>query len=354
MMYRKPRRPRPAASLRPVRLVSAIVLGLAGVLTARATWADEKPGDQAPASAPAQSAWSAKDLSGQEIKVPGSQTSLVLFLMADQPQSQEALAQTVALPAAAAGVKLIVVVSGDKAPDFTARLAQEHKWPGTIVSDPDYAVVGKAAVRAWPTAEVVLTSGERLGHLAGLQGSYAHDLAAYLDCAAGKIDRAQLAARLGDSGVIEDGQRQSAGRHLHVAQQLLEQGQADQARAELLKGLKLQPGDTALLLALAGVDITLKEADKALALLDGLPAGAAPKWQMSVLRGRALIAQGQWDAAAAALPAAIELNPQPAEAYYLMGMIHQHQGRWEQAAGAFRQAFEATRDARQLAPAPGQ
>jgi predicted negative regulator of RcsB-dependent stress response len=344
MKYRKPRRPRPAAA-------PALALGLLALLGAAAGRAQVAPAASQPAAS-APSAWTARDVSGREVKVPGSQTSLVLFLMADQPQSREALAQTVALLAQDQGVRLIVVVSGDKAPQFTARLAEERKWPGAIVADADYALVGQAAVHVWPTAQVLLPSGERLGHLPGFPASYAHDLAAYLDCAAGKIDRGQLAKQLAEEGTIDDSPQQVAHRHLHVAEQLLGQGQPEAARTQLRAGLKLQPDDTMLLLALAAVDISLKDSDAALAILDGLPAGAVPKWQTSLLRGRALMAKGQWDAAAAVLPAALELNPQPAEAHYLLGLLHQHQGQWEPAAGDFRRAFEATREARKLAPAP--
>jgi hypothetical protein len=310
------------------------------------------PAAPATSAAVPQAAWSGKDSRGAEIKVPGEQATLVLFLMADQPQSREALSQTVALLADGKGVRPIAVVSGEKVAEFAQKLAQDGKWPGAVVLDADYTISGKAGVHVWPTADVVLPSGERLGHVPGLPGSFAHEVAAYVDCAVGKTSRADLAKRLSDNGVVDDSPQQIAHRHLHVAEQLLEQGRAEQARVELTTGLKVQPGDTALLLALAGVDITLHEPDKALAVLDGLTAGSVPQWQMSLLRGRALIAKGQWDAAAAVLPESIKLNPQPGEAYYLLGLVQEHKGQWEQAAGSYRQAFEATHEARVLSPAP--
>ena len=53
------------------------------------------------------------------------------------------------------------------------------------------------------------------------------------------------------------------------------------------------------------------------------------------------------------LKRAIALNPDPAEAYYALGLLHQHKGEWEPAAKAYRAAFESTVPGRTIkAPEP--
>jgi tetratricopeptide (TPR) repeat protein len=55
-----------------------------------------------------------------------------------------------------------------------------------------------------------------------------------------------------------------------------------------------------------------------------------------------LIASGKWDEARALLTSAVQLNPDPAEGLYQLGLVYQHDSDWPRAAEAFRKAFEHT------------
>jgi len=67
-----------------------------------------------------------------------------------------------------------------------------------------------------------------------------------------------------------------------------------------------------------------------------------PPWQVPLLRGRALMALGEWEQAAKVLPEAMKLNPDPTEAHYLLGLVYEHEKNYADAAGEYRKAFEST------------
>lgn len=319
----------------------ALCLALAGP-----AWAQDDPKAARPI-------WQATDLAGRSVQVPAAQQpTLILFIKAEQPQSEQALRTAAALLEKAGPLQAVAVFSGPEAKLSALKLTQNKLWPAAVVADPNYAISGAMSIRAWPSTELVLASGEKCLHIAGLPGSYQRDLAAHLAFATGKIDRPTLEKQLAETGLVEDDPQQVARRHLHLARQHLAQGQVPQAHAELLAGLKIQPENALLRLALADVQVTLGHPEKALADLESLPADAAPAWQLGLLRGRALVALGRGDEAATTLEQALHLNPDPAPAHYLLGLVHQQRGDWENAARAFRAAFEATAAGRQAAVTP--
>jgi Tfp pilus assembly protein PilF len=206
-------------------------------------------------------------------------------------------------------------------------------------------------VHVWPTTLVIDKAGHEVAHVAGMPASFAADLGSYLDFAAAKINASELKRRLANRDIATDDPRQAAARHLQVARRLTESGQLDQARDQLEKALKLQPNDGALSVALARVLIVQGHPKESIEILDHLPADAAPPWQLSVLRGRVLIALERWDDARSAMGDALNLNPEPAEAYYVMGLIYQHDGEWSHAAESFRKAYESAVRMRPPSPA---
>lgn len=283
----------------------------------------------------------ANDVDGKPVTVPqADRASVLVFLMAEQPQSQKALELLAGVVGPTPAVQVVAIASGPQAQALATSL--KGKLPGTVVVDPEYAIAGRLSVRAWPTTLVVLPSGEELAHLAGLAKSYAKDLEAYLEFAGGKIDRATLKRRLATGQVVEDDPHQMARRHLEVAERQMAKGLFQEARQELERGLGLAPADLDLQLANVRVLLALGQADQALASLDKMDAAASQPWKVDTLRGRALVALKRWDQAAEVLKRAIALNPDPAEAYYALGLLHQHKGKWEPAAKAYRAAFEST------------
>jgi len=284
------------------------------------------------------------DITGGKITVPANNRVTVLaFLRADQPQSREALAALKNAVPDDSTAQVIVIVSGQSATDQAKAFAAKNSgcpWP--VVPDPDFSASGKFSVHVWPTTVIVRPDGQQAGHLAGMPNSYAVDLQAYLESAAGKIDDASLQHRLNNHDVVHDDAAQMAGRQLQVARRLLETGDVSQAQKQLQAGLKLQPQHPGLLLCMAEVLLLNNQPKDAQAILDKLDPASAPSWQVHLLRARAFIALKQWPEAKAELPQALKLNPSPSEAHYLLGLVCEYEKDFATAANHYRLAFETT------------
>lgn len=276
-------------------------------------------------------------VSGQNISIPAAQghVSVLAFVRSDQPQSIEAVKQIQSATEKASDLDVVLIVSAEE-----ANLGVETAWP--IVLDPKYELSGKMNVHAWPTTLVLRPDGSEAGHLAGLKKSFASDLAAHIELAAGRVDEAALAQRLADGPqVVTDSPQQMAARHLRVAEQHLAKGHLPAALSELDAGLKIKSDDVNLLLCKARVLIEQNDAAQAAATLDQVADGAAPAWQIKTLRTLILIAQENWDDARIVAVEAMKLNPKPAEAHYLQGRVFEHDHDWPRAAEQYRLAYEA-------------
>jgi hypothetical protein len=296
--------------------------------------------------------WSSKDVAGADVKIPVDRPTVVAFVRADQDQSKTALKQIQATIKDTKTTQVIVILSGPLATENAKQLAADLPKDWSTVADPDFAASGKMGVKVWPTTLVVKSDGTQTAHLAGLPKTFATDLAAHLEYAAGKLTDAQLQQRLTTQDVITDSPAQAAARHLQVAQRLLEQGQVEAAQVEVAQGLKYVPADPMLQLTMARVDVLLNKPKDAIDLLDKLTPGGTPAWQASLVRARALIALEKWTDAKAILPEALKLNPDPAEAHYLFGLCYQHDQDWPHATEQFRLAFEKSAAGSKSAVAP--
>jgi tetratricopeptide (TPR) repeat protein len=342
------RSPRISAAVRRLRPLTAPLLLLAAAAVCGA--------QSVPQTHPAD-AWTAKDAAGHAVTVPAEgRTTILVFLRPDQPQTRATIQDLAAATKDRKDLQLCAVVSGDEAAASAARLAADpFKWTAPIVLDTDYAISGRFAVSAWPTTLIVskaqtpaaqglpaLGTGVLIAHVAGQSASYAADMAAYLDFAAGKIDRAALDKQLASQTIVADSVEQKAARHVEVAQRLLEKGLKDLARAEIAKALAYQPTDPALQAALVRCQLGVGDAQAAAALLAQIKPAALPPSELNLLRGWAAVESERWDDARKSLTAAVELNPQPAEACYFLGLVYQHSGDTAHAAENFRKAFEHT------------
>ena len=290
----------------------------------------------------------AKAVGGADVTVPqADRPTVLLFARPGQEQSIKAVESLKAALKDAAGVQVVVVLSGEQMADASAKLLKDLVWP--VVLDADYGVVGSCRIHVWPTTLIVSAEGAELAHLAGLPGTYARDLGAWLAFATKKIDRADLDKQLAATDVISDSHQQQAARHFQVAQQLLEKGLADQARAEIDQGLKLVPDDGRLLLLSAKAMLLQKDPAGALAATEKLEGKNVPASQLGTIQGAALVAMKQPDKAIPILLEALKLNPTPMETYYFLGLAYQQKGESVKAAEAFRTAFEHTSAGRSLA-----
>jgi tetratricopeptide (TPR) repeat protein len=309
------------------------------------------PAAGADAAAAAGGQWAARDVQGAAVGVPDvKRPTVILCLLAGQPQTAQVTDALRAVLVTAPDAQVVAVVSGtDAAAQIKQMTSGAGPFPWPIVADADHAASGKWGVHAWPTTVIVSPSGEQVMHLAGLPKGYANDVEAHLAFAAGQIDRAALAGRLADRKAVTGGPDQVARRHVQVAKRLMQSGLAEQARAELDRALAVQPADADAQAMMVELMLNAGDAAAAGAILDRLEAGEAGP-RVRLLRGRWLVAAGKWDEARAALAQAVRLNPDPAEAYYQLGLVHEHDGDWAAAASAFRKAFEHTAVGRAMPP----
>jgi len=296
-------------------------------------------------------AWTAHDISGNEVRVPVAKPAagpaVLLFAMADQTRSRDAAKQlTDALKVG--GATVIVVVSGEGAAEGAHRFAAVDgaTWP--IVADPDYSASGAFNVHVWPTTVIVSPEGAIVGHVAGLPKSYLADVEAHVALASGRINQTELEHRLSGQSVVGDDPEQMAARHVTVAERLLDKDLKQEAGRELDAAIKLNPSSPQTKFAVARLSLAVGRTDAAATVLESIPANTVSPSQMNLLRGKVLCAQGKWDPAIALLTDAVKLNPQPAEAWYSLGRAYEHLNQLAKAAEAYRKAFESTDIGRKL------
>ena len=283
--------------------------------------------------------FNAVDVKGTAVNVPqAGQTTVVLFLLAGQPQGAQAIAALEGVVSKAADTRVVAVVGGAEAAG-QARQMTSDKCPWPIVLDGEHVLSGKLGVHAWPTTVVISGDGALVGHLAGQPKAYASNLEAYLEFAAGRLDRAGLERKLANHEAVADTPEQIAERHVQVASRLLQKGLSEQARGELARALALHPKEVSVQVDLADLLLQVGDVAGAGAVLEQMEGGAATA-RVKVLRGKFLIASGKWDEARALLTSAVQLNPEPAEGLYQLGLVYQHDGDWARAAEAFRKAYE--------------
>ena len=288
-----------------------------------------------------------RDLSRAVRTVPANgQVTVLLFLRVGHDQSQQILTAAQEALEGLPAAQVLVVLSGAQSAEQVAAFAGETELP--IILDPNFEIVGGFIVRVWPSTIVVLTDGRELTRSTGVPRSYTTDLNAWLAFAAGQIDETVLQQRLASTDAVTDTPEQVAQRHLEVAQRLLDKDLVRQALVELDRGLEVQPNHARLQLAKARALLLLRQPETALALLARMVEPTLEA-RTGVLKGGALVQLGEWDQAIEVLEAAIRLNPDPSEAYYFLGVAYQHKGRSDDAAGAFRSAFETTPGGRPIA-----
>lgn len=288
--------------------------------------------------------WHGKTLDGKDVVVPADKPSVMLFLRPGQKQSDEALKFVRTLTEKAPDVAVIVVVSGEGAEMRAQQAVKDQKITWPVVVDAQFEASGAFDVHVWPTTVVVNVKGDRVAHVASVPSAYLKDMEVYLDHVRGKIDDTALKQRLATSDVIADSPQQMAERHLKVAQQLADRRRADLAKSELEKAMSFKPEDPAVKLTIADLLSQLGEPAQALAYVELIPAEAAPPWRMALIRARSLVRLNRFEEALEPLKLATGLNPRPAEAWYLTGLVHQKASRQSEAAEAFRKAYESSSD----------
>jgi tetratricopeptide (TPR) repeat protein len=289
--------------------------------------------------------WTGKDAQGNAVTIPSDKVTILAFLRPGQAQTDDAIKSLTALQSRKE-VQVLAVVSGDDAATLAQSLAKA-RWTAPIIIDADYALSGKLAVKVWPTTAILSPKGVVAGHMGGLPATYSNDLGAYVDFAAGKIDQAALTKALANRAVVAESTDERAGRHVEVALRLATRGMAEESKAELAKALDLKPTDGAVLLTIARVHLVIKNPQAAVAVLGQIRDGATAG-ELNVMRGWAAVEMEQWADAKKILSEAVQLNPDPSEAYYLLGRVAEHDGDAARAAECYRKAFERSESGKQM------
>lgn len=299
---------------------------------------------------PATIKWQATDTAGKAVTVPQEKkVTVLLFAMASQSHSEQAMGYAQQVVADHQDVQMIAIVSGAAAAANTPKLVEKTKWSLPMVVDSDYKASGQMLVRVWPTTLVVAANGKLMAHIGGRPASYSKDLSAYIDFAAGKIDKAALDKQLEAHHVVGSTQEDIAKRHLELAQRLIARGDFEPARVELVKGLEIQPDDAMLQLTLARADLLLGKAEEAVKQTEAIDASKLPIWRINAVRGLALVKLKEWDKAREVLLTAVRLNPDPSEVHYALGLVYEHDKDFAKATESFRLAFETSESGKKLA-----
>jgi predicted CXXCH cytochrome family protein len=283
--------------------------------------------------------WSAPDIGGTAVNVPADgRPSVLLFLRADQTQSRRVMDMVAAATPQIRLAQVVVILCGPHAeePGRTPAATGAARWP--VIADAQRALSRSLGVAVQPAVLVVGDDGVVVAHVAGAPPSLTLELEAYLDLAMRQIDRQTLHERLAEYRLVSDGPANRAVWLLQMGQDLREQGRAEEARALLTEGLKLQPDFVALRVELIRVLADLKQAQQVMSLVPQLPAGAMPSWEQNLLCGRMHAVLGEWEQARLLAAAVLREKADLGAGHYLMGMVYEHDRDWEKAAAEYRAA----------------
>ncbi len=282
-----------------------------------------------------------KTVAGQEIGIPNAlRPTVLLFTRADHSQQPELIRLVSSAIPQPNLAQVILIIGGQNADREAARLNQSRRLPWPIVLDPSEELFTQLQVHVWPTTLILRSDGSQVARLSGVPESLSLAIAAQTEFASGKIDRATLTQRLTAKAVAGDTPARKLARELQAAQKLAASDKPEQARKLLTDLLANDPANSAIKLELLKVLTQLGLPDRALNLLDQIPAGILPPGQREILRARLYIETAEWNPAAKAVAAALAQNPQSSEAHYLRGRLHEQNGDWKSAASEYRMAQE--------------
>ena len=283
-------------------------------------------------------AWTARDISGNEVKVPASGRATALIMVSADEATSLALVEKLHKAFAADDKTQFVVIAGGKnsgkrAADIAAKAGS---WP--VVADPDSSAAKALDARGWPLVIVLDSTGLEIARLTGEPDLLATKLRAYLQLAAGQIDKQTLAADLATTPVAQADAKTQLARDLRAARLLMQQGKATQAIA-YIDEMRTTVPEAQVIRAKALV--LLNKPDDALRIVDRLKRGSAPDADVELVRAMALISLERWYLARPLLEQYIITNPGVAEAHMLLGSIYEHDNNWPKAAEQYKAASEA-------------
>ncbi|MAE67308.1 MAG: hypothetical protein CMJ18_23855 [Phycisphaeraceae bacterium] len=275
--------------------------------------------------------WTGTDLAGGDVQIPDPRrTSVLLFVRGFDRGTVEAAEAIRTAGPTDAEVGFLLIVSGKDALRCARELASRNLPDARVIVDEEGALSDRLEVRAWPTALVVSEDGFLLGRLGGAPPSLSLKLGAYLQ-GSGRAER------------IDDGLAGRSSRCLREALMLLGDGKADQAAQLLSDALQREPDSVRIRIALVEALLAGGRSDEADRCFEGLAPGSLTEDRNALIRARLLHARGRSSEAMKLATTLVEEGTRSSEAHYLIGRIHEQEGRWREAAEAYRAAHDRPR-----------
>ena len=288
---------------------------------------------------------SGRDLQGQPHEIPAAgRPTVVIFVRPGQKQSEIEVSETAQELASSKQLSILGIISGPTDPTLQTDLDAMH-WTWPLLTDPSYTLSGAFQVNAWPTTIIFDSQGKIVGRIAGHPPSLKATLAAYVAYATGATTREEMEEQLTRQQIVQDSANEKAYRHLMVVQDFLTSGRTDDAAAQLRQAQDLTPTSDSARLLMARDMLILGETTQADALLATLDSTTQPG-ELALLRARSAIATGHWQKAKDLLLQAQAATPDPAtqaETQYWLGILYTHNNDYQEAAQAFRKAYETAR-----------
>jgi len=236
-------------------------------------------------------------------------------------------------------VKLVHVTADVVQKAYFEKLRADQSITADLAFDADRAFYGKLGLIAFPTTVIVNKEG-RLENAISLHGSnYKNTLDAYIRHALGKLSDKELDDRLSAKATDSGSPRSAASAHRALARLMREKGQFDEARAELRKGMDLDPANAELMLDMAELELAAGNLDAADAVLQKVLDAQPEHRRAKQVKGIILFRQGNMVEAKVVLEQALVLNPSPEVVHYYLGQIAEKQGDAAKAIEHYREAL---------------
>ncbi len=262
-------------------------------------------------------------------------------LSAEQKRSEMAAAdsQQVLLGFASEPVKLVHVTADVVQKAYFEQLRRDKSITAALVFDADRAVYGKLGLIAFPTTVIVNKEG-KLDDVISLHGSdYKQLLETHIKHALGKITDKERDALLAAKPTERGSPKSASSAHRSLARLMREKGQLDEAKAELDKGLQLDPGNHETMLDLADIDIARSDYAGADAMVEKVLHDQPDHRRAQQLKGVSLFKQGKLEDSRIVLETALEMNPNPEVVHYYLGQICEQKGMKDKALEHYREAL---------------
>ncbi len=282
--------------------------------------------------------WKGTDMLGAKVSVPHeSRTTLMLFMRAEPGDDLAAVdALRKAIPAHDE-LQVVLVLKGELAIERTDAIRGVNDLSWHIVLD-EQALITAARIKARPIVLVIRPDGREIARIGGAPQSLALKLQAYIDLAR-QDEMVGPTLQPLQPGVIGRHPGVEPDQYLRVARQFIADGAPQQAEQVLHEAIEMHPNEGDLYAELISLLIDTARSEDAIMLLDRLPGGVIDQQVSALLRARAYIELQRWEEARDLSSELLVSDPDLREAHHLMGLIHQHNSEWREAAESFLQAL---------------